>query len=84
MMGFRQVDRGALICDFSLDSHVPAEHLLRSVDLTGLRRDLAPFYAAPGRPSVDVEPTIRMLLIGYCLGIRSEPCLCEEVHLNLA
>ena len=66
-----------------LDTHVPADHLLRSidrfVDLTGLRQELAPFYASTGRPSVDPE-----LIIGYCLGIRSERRLCDEVHLNLA
>src|SRR5262249_28197030 len=37
-----------------------------------------------GRPSIDPELLIRMLLIGYCHGIRSERRLCEEVHLNLA
>uniref|UniRef100_UPI0037841D06 transposase n=1 Tax=Inquilinus sp. TaxID=1932117 RepID=UPI0037841D06 len=45
---------------------------------------LRPFYSEIGRPSVDPELMIRMLLIGYCLGIRSERRLCEEVHLNLA
>jgi hypothetical protein len=38
----------------------------------------------PGRPSIDPELMIRMLIIGYCMGIRSERRLCEEVHLNLA
>ena len=56
----------------------------RFVDLDGLRRHLAPFYSTTGRPSVDPELTIRMLLVGYCFGIRSERRLCEEVHLNLA
>ena len=88
MMGPRQVEQGALFYEFSLDTHVPADHLLRAidrfVDLSNLRRDLAPFYASTGRPSVDPELMIRMLLIGYCLGIRSERRLCEEVHLNLA
>ena len=37
-----------------------------------------------GRPSVDPELMIRMLIVGYCFGIRSERRLCEEVHLNLA
>jgi transposase len=37
-----------------------------------------------GRPSVDPELLIRMLIVGYCFGIRSERRLCEEVHLNLA
>ena len=49
-----------------------------------LRRELAPFYSAIGRPSVDPELMIRMLIVGYCFGIRSERRLCEEVHLNLA
>ena len=68
--------------------HVPADHLLgsidRFVDLTGLREQLRPFYSETGRPSIDPELIIRMLLVGYCFGIRSERRLCEEVHLNLA
>ncbi len=54
------------------------------LDLKGLRDHLEPFYSHTGRPSVDPELMIRMLLIGYCFGIRSERRLCEEVHLNLA
>ncbi len=88
MMGERQVDQGALFYEFSLEEHVPADHLLRSidrfVDLSEVRRYLAPFYSTTGRPSVDPELMIRMLLVGYCYGIRSERRLCEEVHLNLA
>lgn len=49
-----------------------------------MRRHLAPFYSSTGRPSVDPELMIRMLIVGYALGIRSERRLCEEVHLNLA
>jgi transposase len=67
---------------------VPETHLLRSIDrfveLEGLRRELAPFYSAICRPSVDPELMIRMLIVGYCFGICSERRLCEEVHLNLA
>jgi transposase len=88
MMGSPQVDRGALFYKFSLDAHVPADHLLRSIDrfcdFDELRRQLAPFYSSTGRPSIDPELMIRMLVIGYCFGIRSERRLCEEVHLNLA
>ncbi len=54
------------------------------MDLSGLRRELAPFYSSTERPSVDPELMIRMLIVGYCLGIRSERRLCDEVHLNLA
>jgi len=50
----------------------------------GLRTHLAPFYSHTGRPSIDPELMIRMLIVGYCFGIRSERRLCEEVHLNLA
>jgi len=88
MMGHRQVEQAALFYEFSLERHVPADHLLRSIDrfveFGELRRELAPFYSMIGRPSIDPELMIRMLLVGYCFGIRSERRLCEEVHLNLA
>ena len=88
MMGHRQVEQAALFYEFSLERHVPADHLLRSIDrfveFSELRRELAPFYSAIGRPSIDPELMIRMLLVGYCSGIRSERRLCDEVHLNLA
>lgn len=88
MMGERRSGQDALFYEFSLERHVPAGHLLRSidrfVDLDGLRCELAPFYSEIGRPSIDPELMIRMLIVGYCFGIRSERRLCEEVHLNLA
>ena len=88
MMGERTVLQEPLFFGFSLERHVPADHLLRSierfVDLDGVRAHLRPFYSPIGRPSIDPELLIRMLLVGYCFGIRSERRLCEEVHLNLA
>ncbi|MDV7146028.1 IS1182 family transposase [Tropicimonas sp. TH_r6] len=88
MMGPRQEAQSALFYDFSLENHVPQDHLLRSidrfVDLTGIRSHLALFYSHTGRPSIDPELLIRMLIVGYTCGIRSERRLCEEVHLNLA
>lgn len=88
MMGEQAVVQEELFYGFSLEQHVPANHLLRSidrfVDLSGIRQHLAPFYSAMGRPSIDPELLIRMLIVGYCFGIRSERRLCEEVHLNLA
>src|SRR5688572_29977308 len=87
MMG-RQVEQAALFYEFSLERHVPADHLLRSIDrfveLGALRSELAAFYSNLGRPSIDPELMIRILIVGYCFGIRSERRLCEEVHLNLA
>src|SRR5258705_11148315 len=85
MMGEARAQE-ALSYEFSLERHVPADHLLRSidrfVDLSGIRKHLRPFYSEVGRPSIDPELMIRMLIVGYCSGIRSERRLCEEVHLN--
>ena len=87
MMGC-QAAPDTLFYEFRLETHVPANHLLRRVDMlldfTAIRLKLAPFYSSTGRPSVDPELMIRMLLVGYMFGIRSERRLCEEVHLNLA
>ncbi len=87
-MGPRQEAQPALFYEFSLEKHGFRDHLLRSidrfVDLSSIRAHLADFYSHTGRPSVDPELLIRMLLVGYCFGIRSERRLCEEVHLNLA
>src|ERR1700751_3135216 len=88
MMGHQKVEQAALFYEFSLERHVPTNHLLRSIDrfveLGELRRELSAFYSTIGRPSIAPELMIRMLLVGYCFGIRSERRLCEEVHLNLA
>ncbi|SDZ02682.1 Transposase [Jannaschia faecimaris] len=88
MLGSRQEAQGALFYEFSIEDHVPQDHLLRSIDrfveLSSIRQHLAPFYSNTGRPSINPELLIRMLLVGYCLGIRSERRLCKEVHLNLA
>lgn len=77
-----------LFYSFNLDDHIPQTHLLRGIDhffdLGDLRKHLAPFYSHTGRPSIDPELMVRMLIVGYCFGIRSERRLCEEVHLNLA
>jgi transposase len=62
---------------FSAAAHGPWTKQLRP------HQHLARFDSHTGRPSVNPEPMIRMLLVGYCFGIRSERRLCEEVHLNL-
>ena len=88
MMGQQGPAQEQLFYTFSLESYGPADHLLRRIDcvldLTDLRQHLAPYYSHTGRPSIDPELMIRMLIVGYCFGIRSERRLCEEVHLNLA
>jgi transposase len=88
MMGERRVMQEALFYGFSLERRVPEDHLLRKidrfVDLSGVRAHLGPYYSDVGRPSIDPELMIRMLIVGYGFGIRSGRRLCEEVHLNPA
>lgn len=87
MMG-RQAEAEQLFYAFRLENHVPADHLLRGIDAVldfgNIRASLAPYYSSTGRPSIDPELMLRMLIVGYSFGIRSERRLCEEVHLNLA
>ncbi|OHX36996.1 IS5 family transposase [Methylomonas sp. LWB] len=88
MMGQQSGIQEQLFFCFSLENHVPKDHLLRGInrflDLGDFRQQLAEYYSPIGRPSIDPELMIRMLILGYCFGIRSERRLCEEVHLNLA
>src|SRR6202035_3337138 len=88
MMGERRVMQEALFYGFSVERHVPDDHLLRKIDrfidLSEVRAHLEPYYSEVGRPSIDPELMMRMLIVGYCFGIRSERRLCDEVHLNLA
>ncbi len=88
MMGFQTDSQERLFYSFKLEDHIPQNHLLRGIDryldLSSLREHLTDHYSHTGRPSIDPELMIRMLVIGYSFGIRSERRLCEEVHLNLA
>jgi len=88
MMGRQASGQDRLFYSFNLEDHVPQNHLLRGIDrcldFGGLREHLAEHYSQIGRPSIDPELMLRMLIVGYCYGIRSERRLCEELHLNLA
>ncbi len=88
MMGKQDNNQEKLFYSFNLEEMVPSNHLLRHIntilDLKDLRSHLEPFYSPIGRPSIDPEFMIRILLVGYCFGIRSERRLCEEIRLNLA
>ena len=88
MMGRLPVGQNELFYEFCIEDHVPQKHVLRALDrfldFTEVRTHLTAYYSDIGRPSIDPELMIRMLLVGYCFGIRSERRLCEEVHLNLA
>jgi transposase len=90
MMGRQTVDQSQLFYLFNLEKRIPERHLLRRINpivgriLAEFREKLAPFYSEIGRPSIDPELMIRMLIVGYCYGIRFERRLCEEVALHLA
>src|SRR5690348_5314976 len=90
MMGRQDRDQRQLFYEFSLDEMIPTDHLLRRINvfatsvLADLHQQLKGFYSEIGRPSIDPELMIRMLLVGYCYGIRHERRLCQEVALHLA
>lgn len=90
MMGRKYREQASLFYEFRLDDMIPKGHLLRRINvfvtsvLGDLHEQLDPFYSNIGRPSIDPELLIRMLIVGYCFGIRSERKLCEEVRLHLA
>ena len=89
-MGRQTGDQASLFYEFRLEDRVPKEHLLRRIDvfvasvLGGMRAQLRPYYSEIGRPSVDPELMMRMLIVGYCYGQRSERKLTQEVELHLA
>jgi len=88
MMGRLKRDQGQFFYSFQLDEAVPPDHLVRGIaavlDLSWVHSELAPFYPKSGRPSIDPELMIRMLIIGYAFAIRSERALCRDVQVNLA
>ena len=88
MMGRLKSDQGQLFYEFRLGDAVPEDHLVRKIDtaldLSWLRSELTPHYSSTGRPSIDPELMIRMLVVGYVFAIRSERLLCREVQVNLA
>jgi hypothetical protein len=90
MMGRQTCDQSQLFYLFNLEERIPTGHLLRRINpvvtqvLAVLREKLEPFYSESGRPSIDPDLMIRMLIVGYCYGIRFERKLCEEIELHLA
>ena len=90
MMGRQRRDQGKLFYEFRLEDRIPENHLLRRINvfvttaLADLHNGQESFYSDIGRPSVDPELMIRMLVVGYCYGIRSERRLTQEVELHLA
>jgi transposase len=88
MMGRLRSDQGQLFYEFRLGDVIPEDHLARKIDaaldLSWLRGELAPHYPSMGRPWIDPELMIRMLVVGYVFAIRSERLICREVQVKLA
>src|SRR6516162_8770134 len=78
----------ALFYYFRLEDQVPENHLLRLIDkhvrFEFVREQLKNSYSETGRPSIDPELLLRILLIGYLYGITSERKLVEELRMHLA
>src|ERR1700732_4885738 len=87
MMGQQPRTQSLFYC-FRLEGQIPDDHLLRlidrHVDLSFIRERLKGFYSSTGRPSIDPEVLLRLLLVGYLYGITSERRLLEEVRMHLA
>ena len=87
-MGRLNHDQEQFFYSFRLDEAVPNDHPVREVaavlDLSWVHSELVPYYPRLGRPSIDPVLMIRMLIVGYVFGIRSERALCREVGVNLA
>src|SRR5580693_7193172 len=88
MMGRLERDQGQLFYSFCLEEVVPDDHQVRAIasvlDLSWVYGELSLHYPALGRPSIDPVLMIRMLILGYAFGLRSERLLCREVRVNLA
>ena len=90
MTGRKHREQASLFYEFRLDDMVPKDHLLRRINvfmtsaLSDLHKELGRFYSDIRRPSIDPELLIRVLVVGYWCGVRSERKLCEEVGLHLA
>jgi transposase len=88
MMGRLDTDQEQFFYEYRLDDLVPSDHLVRKLDavldLGDLRAELTPFYSHTGRPSIDPELMLRMLIVGYVFAIRSERQLCSELRVNMA
>ena len=88
MMGRLTGDQSQLFYEFHFDDAVPADHLVREIDavldLSWVHGELTPYYPAIGRPSINPELMIWILIVGHVFAIRSERALCREVKVNLA
>jgi transposase len=72
----------------SLRDLVPDDHILarvdRVLDLGWLHAEVSGLYALEGRPGIDPEATVRLMLAGFLLGIVHDRRLLREAQVNLA
>lgn len=70
-----------------MEDIIPENHLLRlidkHIDFSFIRKKVKHLYSHTGRPSIDPDVLLRMLLIGYLYGITSERRLCEEIKMHI-
>ena len=87
MMG-RHSRAESLFYYFRIEDQVPENHLLRLIDrhvsFEFVRETLRDSYSETGRPSIDPEVLLRILLLGYLYGITSERRLVDELRMHLA
>jgi len=87
MRGRQQTQQPLFAC-VRLEDMIPPDHILRRlqavIDFSFIDRLTEPLYSRTGRPSVDPQVLVRMMVVGYLFGVTSERRLCQEVQLNLA
>ena len=86
MMG-KKTKQAPLFYYINIEDMIPENHILRLInkyiDFSFIRKKTRHLYSSTGRPSIDPEVLIKMLLVGYLYGITSERRLCEEVNMHI-
>ena len=83
MMGKRKPQMQMLAID--IETLIPENHLLKQItlciDFGFIYELIAPYYSTIGRKSIDPVSMIKMLLVGFLYGIKSERRLCGRSQL---
>ena len=86
MLGKKDIQMSLVL--LSLDDMIPEKHLLKkidhNVDFQFIYEVAAPYYSTQGCPSIDPVIMVKMILVGFLYGIKSERRLIEEIQLNMA
>ena len=89
MLGRKERDQLELFISGSLRQLIPDDHVLVRVDavldLSWLRAEIADLYCPDnGRPGIDPEVAVRLMLAGFLLGIVHDRRLMRETAVNIA